>query len=105
MTDPVPATIRPDGWPSVGDADEPETRRVRYVTVRPGRLVTQLWIEVRSTGPHASQADMPYRAPCPAPRDAPGSSTSSPDSRRKPHWERAIAGALRRPPETDAPAR
>jgi hypothetical protein len=74
---------------------EPDTRRVRYVIVRPGALVTQLWIEVRSTGPNASQADVTYRTTLLGPAGRPAlDHFISGFAHRKPHWEHAIRTAL-----------
>jgi len=103
---PLAASQTPDGAVFTVDGDpdsalwvmtdyDPGARQVRYVIVRPGRLVTQLWIQVRPAGPAASHADVTYRNTLlgPAGRMALGRFVAG-FAHRKPHWEHAIATAL-----------
>ena len=103
---PLPGAQSPDGAIfTTGDADppvvwvmtdfDPEARIVRYVNVRSGHLVIQLWISVSVVSPHASRAEVTYRYTLlgPGGREAmdhfvdgfPGF---------KQHWEQHIGAAL-----------
>ena len=74
---------------------QPDARCVRYVIVRPGRLLTQLWIMVRPTGPAMSQADVTYRTTLLGPAGRPALDHFVADfAHRRPHWEHAITAAL-----------
>ena len=103
---PVPGAQSPDGAVFTTGAKEtpavwlmtdydPARRIVRYVNVRPGRLVTQIWIEVSSASPGSSRADVTYRCTLLGPegRDSLAHFTGAfPDF--KEHWEKAIRAAL-----------
>jgi hypothetical protein len=90
-------TVGQDSLPSVWvmtDFD-PDKRIVRYVVIRPGRVVIQLWIEVTPVSATSSKAEVTYRY-----------TAIGPDGRQaldrfkgtfpsfKPHWEAAIGAAL-----------
>jgi hypothetical protein len=74
---------------------DPAHRVVRYVHVRPGQLVAQLWIEVSAASPHTSRADVTYRYTLlgPGGRDAMQHFVGA-FPMFKHHWEEAIGGAL-----------
>jgi hypothetical protein len=76
---------------------DPARRIVRYVHVRPGRIVAQLWIWVRSTAAQASQAEVTYRYTLLGPdgRDALDHFKQA-FPMFKPHWEHALGAALTR---------
>jgi len=103
---PPTAAQTPDGAVfTTGDGDDaltwvmtdfdPARRIVRYVHVRPGRLLAQLWIEVREVSAHASRADVTYRYTRLGPAGDPAIThfiAMFPHMRH--HWEEAIGGAL-----------
>ena len=84
---------------------DPGRHIVRYVHVRPGQVVTQLWIEVSSSSARGSRADVTYRltALSTAGRDLLAHFAGA-FSGFKAHWEEAIGAALRgEPPRAPAP--
>ena len=76
---------------------DPGRRIVRYVHMRPRRLVAQLWIRVSPASPHSSQAEVTYRYTVLGPegRDALDHFRSA-FPMFKPHWEQALRAALSR---------
>ena len=113
---PQPGAQTPDGAVFItGEADapivwvmtdfDPTQHLVRYVHVRPGKLVTQLWISVSAVGPHASRAEVTYRHTMldPGGREAMDHFVAS-FPNFKHHWEQFIGAALTgRPPEAHHP--
>jgi hypothetical protein len=105
---PLPGAQSPDGavfttggkeTPSVWVMTDynPARRVVRYVNVRPGRLVTQIWIAVSPASPGASRAHVTYRCTLLGPegREALAHLTGAFPGFKE-HWEEAIAAALAR---------
>lgn len=70
-------------------------RQVRYVHVRTGQLVAQLWIEVIAASPRTSRAEVTYRYTLlgPGGKDAIAHFIDA-FPMFKHHWEEAIGGAL-----------
>jgi hypothetical protein len=73
----------------------PAQHVVRYVHVRPGQLIAQIWIEVRAMSPQASQADVTFRYTVLGPEgEAMLAHFVEKFPEFKPHWEQAVGGAL-----------
>jgi len=74
---------------------DPARHVVRYVHVRPGQLIAQIWIEVRAMSPQASQADVTFRYTVLGPE---GSAMLAHFVKAFPeyklNWEHAVGGAL-----------
>jgi hypothetical protein len=105
---PVPGAQTPDGavfmtggkeTPSIWVMTDYDAARriVRYVHVRPGRLVTQLWIEVNPGAADSSRADVTFRCTLLGPegREALAHFVGAFPGFKE-HWEKAIAAAVAR---------
>ena len=103
---PQPGAQTPDGAVfTTGDGEnvdtwimtdfDPAARTVRYVHLRPGRVVAQLWIAVTPVSAHASRAEVTYRYTTLGPGGRDGMDhfiEAFPNFKQ--HWETHIGAAL-----------
>jgi hypothetical protein len=74
---------------------DPARRQVRYVTLHPGRVVAQLWIDVSEEGPGRSRAVVTYRMTLLGPEGRATLDHFVTSFEHWPHhWEQAIAATL-----------
>lgn len=74
---------------------DPRRHVVRYVHVRPGHMLAQLWIQVRASSAHSASADVTYRCTALGPEghaDIEHFRGAFPSFQH--HWESAIGAAL-----------